>query len=317
LIRDAEKRSALKPRLQRLPADAPDRMRVWVINRPRLAQAKATPAKRAPLRVRVPKRLANPHPLVASARGILRAKGGVSWRKPHLDIAVDPAHLSRALRIMDALIKALERRGHSVTLIQRVDRFAPYQTPYRRATTHVRIGQEEVAFRLIERRRNNPSFASEPWSASRPRYLSTGRLRFEISHYVPDPKPRTSWSDGRRQRLEDVVGEMVEALEATGERARQWQVQQEKERRKREEEAEGRREEERQRALEQAKLEALEPQVADWVKSRQLREYVEMVRSRLNEIVDEAQRQELKDWLAWALAHASRLERWPPSGDVT
>jgi hypothetical protein len=192
LIRDAEKRSALKPRLQRLPADAPDRMRVWVINRPRLAQAKATPAKRAPLRVRVPKRLANPHPLVASARGILRAKGGVSWRKPHLDIAVDPAHLSRALRIMDALIKALERRGHSVTLIQRVDRFAPYQTPYRRATTQVRIGQEEVAFRLIERRRNNPSFASEPWSASRPRYLSTGRLRFEISHYVPDPKPRTS-----------------------------------------------------------------------------------------------------------------------------
>src|SRR5437867_3393657 len=68
-------------------------------------------------RVRVPRRLVDPHPLVARTAERLRvAKPGKygtvgAWGDKTLDVQVGPRSVERALRLMDALVKALEARG--------------------------------------------------------------------------------------------------------------------------------------------------------------------------------------------------------------
>jgi hypothetical protein len=220
LIRSAGKRARVEVPLQPLPQDAPERMRVWVISPQREAVEPPTGTpKREPLKIPVPGRLANPHPLVAQAREVLKNRNGYYKRLRCLNISVSAEHLSRALRIMDAVIKGLESRGHRVTVGERESRSGWDQDPP--IETQVRIGDDHVAIRLIERMKENRHTDSD---GRRPRYLSTGRLRFEITTYLPDPKPRLSWSDGRRQRLEDFVGEIVEGLEVAVERAREWRL---------------------------------------------------------------------------------------------
>jgi hypothetical protein len=309
--RSAGKRVRRRPPLPRLPMTADEGMHVFRVKpRPVMRQESKLVAKAPSLKIPVAERLRNPHPLVANAREVLRAEPHHRWRTPHLDISVSQGQLSRALRIMDALIKALEKRGYSVSVERRVSRFAggDLEGP---AITVARIAEDPVAFRLVERMQENRSRSEEDWRA--PRYLWTGRLKFEITDWWPAPAPRRTWSDGRRQRLEDFVGQIVEALKVAVERARQWRLEREEVWRKEEEERERKRGAERRRALEKARIEALERQVENWIRSRQLRDYVEMVRSRLEEVNDEAQRQELHDWLEWALAHATRLNPWPPA----
>ena len=64
------------------------------------------------------------------------------WRRePRLDIRVTPTHLDRALRIFDALVKALERRGIAVRVA--VDDH--------RRETFVELFGETVTFWLEER----------------------------------------------------------------------------------------------------------------------------------------------------------------------
>jgi hypothetical protein len=70
----------------------------------------------------VPTTLTKPHPLVRQTAEVLRPRQPSSTglleppRKQSLNIEVSPESLERALRIMDALIKALEAMGGSVSL---------------------------------------------------------------------------------------------------------------------------------------------------------------------------------------------------------
>ena len=104
-----------RPPLPRLLDGAPSEIvtHKW---KPRAAPPQTEPAGPP---IVVPAKLHNPHQLISEASRLLRG------RKPHeglvgcwstrcLDIAVAPASLGRALRIMNALIRALEKRGLQV-----------------------------------------------------------------------------------------------------------------------------------------------------------------------------------------------------------
>ncbi len=87
-----------------------------------------------PLVVEVPERLRQPHPLVRAAAEVLRRPAAPYYessgrqRVGHLAIQVDPRALPRALRIMDALSKALEGRGHRVEVRSDPYRHERYET---------------------------------------------------------------------------------------------------------------------------------------------------------------------------------------------
>ncbi len=102
---------------------------------PRTADSLEVEREKDPVwRIDVPEDLAISHPLVKQAAAAIRRSSrdrtmdrGISWRdryqaklmKPgpgHLDIAVSRASLPRALRIMQALLAAFDRRGFGVEI---------------------------------------------------------------------------------------------------------------------------------------------------------------------------------------------------------
>ena len=174
-------------------------------------------------RIRVPDRLSRPHPLVRETAAALRQRRSSSdapgsWRPARrLDIRVTPKHLGRAIRIFDALVKALEARGIPISVL----------TDERRRHTQVELYGETVAFWLEERTAPHPHVPTEAenkeGSAGRRKWdhVPSGQLRLRIENPFLE-SARKTWSDGHRAKLEDLLNDFVGGLAvvADGLRAR-------------------------------------------------------------------------------------------------
>lgn len=249
--------------------------------------------------------LTRPHPLVRHARSVLhradKDQRGVlgSWKEKYLDIHVTKESLDRALRIMDALIKGLEERGYLVEV-----------TAAERSETRVRIGEDDVAIRLEERIRRTKR-KPEPgrsWAWPAYDYHPTGELTFRVTNGVYGERGRKSWSDGKRQHLEDclngiVVG-LVAASEGLKERRRSWERQRHEAAERERLRLEGQREEER----EKAKVQKLEQDAAAWVRASQIRAYVAAVYEQAERAGGVEPASELELWLRWASGYADRID---------
>ncbi len=177
--------------------------------------------------------LASPHPLVAlTARSLRKAKpddqGLIRSWAPALPIAVSRETVDRALRTLDALVKALEARGRLVGIEEQDRAWCMTAT----------VEGEPVAFALDEqvRREARPLTPREerdkeqnPWRYRQPlyRHLLTGRLRLRI--LTPSEGwCRRRWSDGDHQRLETCLAsfiaqtEMIAAERQQERRRRDW-----------------------------------------------------------------------------------------------
>lgn len=67
-------------------------------------------------KIKVPESLISPHPFIVKTQEILNGIKTPDHREKCLDINVGQNSINRALRLMDALIKALESRGFKVSL---------------------------------------------------------------------------------------------------------------------------------------------------------------------------------------------------------
>ena len=171
--------------------------------------------------MRVPEALRRPHKLVAAARAALAEASTCSrlascaW-KGCLDISVSQEQRQRALRIMDALVKHLEASGVGVEVSrERTDRYGSEQRTF---VTEAIVGGERVGFALREKQRMHkeppsPRDAARGWPWDRPTvsYLPSGTLELSLTSPRLEGM-RRNWSDGKRQRLEDVLGEFVVGL---------------------------------------------------------------------------------------------------------
>jgi len=261
----------------------------------------------------VPETLGTPHRLVAQADRILRAsepdaKGLLQAAgKRCLDIRVTPATLERALLIMDTLVKALGKRGCSVSVAS--------EHPWATVAT---VQNETIEFLLEERIKqvaHQPTPIEEleakqfAWHPRKSDPAPSGDLRLHIAHARWYGLPAT-WTDGKKGRLEQYLGEFVRGLEDVAEAIKKQRVQ--------EEEAEHRREAERkrewkrqqQRYLDERRAAELKEQASRWREARDLREYVAalknattvMMRTEYLEIAS------LQQWRTWAEAYANRLD---------
>lgn len=254
-------------------------------------------------RIRVPRQLVDPHPLVRRTAEVLRSAGPGLYgtvnarREKCLDLRVGTRSLERALRIMDALVKALERRGFRVTI-----------STAEKPETQVEMLGQRLSITLDERikrtehvPRNGERYGPK-WD-----YIPSGQLRLKIDEW--GGSARKTWSDGERARLERQLNDVIVGLVviADAKRAREQE---------REREEAARREAERQRALaEQARREeeerrlVLERQAESWTKSQRLRAFVDEVERRAKEKgVSIAPDSELGGWIVWARQHADRLD---------
>jgi hypothetical protein len=261
----------------------------------------------------VPERLYRPHPLVertkadleqgrADRYGIVRHRD----RKSCLDIRVSKASLPRALRLMDALIKALEARGHEVEIL-------PPHLNYTE-NTRVVVGGDSVQLTLREAIRQHKNVLTDQEKAlpfwqqpAKYRHSTDGTLLFTIDQYgVNHVKKR--WVDGR-VKLEDQLNAVIIGILTVAEHNRVQRLQREAEERRRRAEEERRLEAERRQREEEQRRKDLERMAERWFESRRLRLFIQACEQTL---AAESETQQSKDsvvrWLRWAREHADRID---------
>jgi hypothetical protein len=277
-------------------------------------------------RIAVPETLVSPHHLIRMSMRHLRGRAHkwesrLPFHDDSLEVDVSSGVLDRALRVMDALLKALEARGFKVNVVRPNPNNEEFRYDYgwRKTSTRTRvlINNEWVQFGIqegydsiqIPRAQGSPStpytYTPAPSYERRP----NGKLTLRIYNDFLQPGIRHTWSDGKTRRVENCLNDFVKGLISTSEALRV--VRLEREQRRREElEAERRHEELRERREREAKLVCdLDSRVDDWHAAQNIRRFVAAVETnatvRLGKIDPES---ELERWIRWARARADQLE---------
>lgn len=267
----------------------------------------AEPSTVAPPVAAVSELLDRPHSLIAKAqkRGA-RAKeveGRLKLDYAHcLRVRTSSAAFDRALGIIDALVRGSESRGWSWKVTGK-------------GSTVVECAGETISVELLERISRRDAPKPEPpkrlsrataWSSyslplpDRYVWVPSGELQF-VLHEYPGMPVRKSWSDGKRQRLEDKVLQILDGLQ---EMAAALAIKRERNAaRKREWEAEEARRLQRARLAEVERLrrKRLKTALVDWERAERLRKFCDAVERT-------GSGRPGRDWLDWAREQADLLD---------
>ncbi len=285
-------------------------------------QARIDAEKRPDSLIVVPPAFSEAHPLVANAQeSLARAKEDTcgllaGGEVGGLDLKVGTDSLERALRIMDALLKALDGRGFTVSVDEK------------KRTTATVLG-ESVAFaleELVDRTERPLTPAQEkdkarnPWKYSRPQYdySPSGRLSIKITDPSWGEIGRRSWSDGKKQRIENVLNAFMAALIQAAAAEREHRIQREKWAREQAERERRQREWQRRKQAEERQLWALFTDAECWQKSQQIRAYVQAVQESAERTLGRIEpASPLEEWIGWARQQADRLDPLAPFSHCT
>ena len=265
-------------------------------------------------RVIVSKKLTLPHPLVRQSIEILnKAKPDNygflrPWGKKYLNIRVGRSHLSRALRIMDALIKFLESCGFPVSTTM------GYHLP----VTSAEIFNEKIEFLLTEKIKRYDYVPSkeEERKIALGRYVylphwtheSTGILMLQIDTYGAYGV-RKRWVDTTVKKIENNLNEFVLSAIKIADIRRTERLEREERERIRKEEQWKLEEEKRRLEEEKERIRNLEKQADLWLKSRILKAYIRAVEKAAS--VNQHSEEEMaciEKWLSWARKHIKGID---------
>ncbi len=276
----------------------------------------------------VPQKLQKPHALVSEAASLLRGRqpqdGLLSCRATRcLDISVGRASLGRALRIMNALLRALEKRGLQVEVTRALINETPGQTDGSPSNaTRVHVADEWIQWSLTEKRTQVLEPAPKPpgWLKGREleSWLWTNRPErklvpngiFEVSivnaQYLG---VRTVWRDGKRKRIEDCLDEFIAHLYVAAEAVKQHREHLARAQRQRQEEELRRFELEQERRKEEQRAREFEEELRCWRLARDAREYLAEIRGLLEQAgAERSESLALARSLAWVEGFARRID---------
>jgi len=259
--------------------------------------------------IEVPTQLDQPHRLVEKTIKALRNAHPDRRRllalihRHSLPIEVSRQTSDRALRIMDALIKAIEKRGHEFELTREPKRamLVKIQDQTLRVSLRERVFRTEYAPRAEEVNREG----LHGWSsAPRLDYEHSGRLMFRI-HDLYGTGLQQTWGDGHSKRIEQCLGRIVVGLEAAArtmlERHLLWEHQSEEREVGWKSEEEVRRQKEHDVQL----VEDLKQEAASWRAAEEVRAFVRAAQATTAVRVSSAQ---FEQWTAWANSVADDLD---------
>jgi len=183
-----------------LPKAKPDTPREWVLTPQGRRQTFSQSDVDIPT-IRVPEKLGKPHPKLIAIRTELREArrdeyGRVcsSYRLIH----VTKASISRSLRLLTALFRTLEQRGHSISEND--------------SGITICAAGEEFRVSLYEAAKRIPHPNPSDWGYPKWAYVPTERLELTLS--VPGfYRLGRQWSDTAKRALEERLGEVVLTIE--------------------------------------------------------------------------------------------------------
>jgi hypothetical protein len=204
-----------------------------------------------------------------------------------LSVAVSEALVGRTLLVLDTLVQEFKERAIEVIPAEdeKLSRFV--------------VGSEHVPFYIREQSKRTKEKGSYF-----DRYSPKGILSFVIDRY-----PSRAWHDGKAQRLEDLLGEIVAGTLHQGEVLRLQRLEREEWHRRWEEEQHLRELQEGARKKEQAKRRDFRAQVEKWNLCKMMREYiVERERTLENTTLEPEIKRQVLDWVAWAKQYVERID---------
>ncbi len=239
-------------------------------------------------------RLDSPHPLVlATIKALRRARLSDSDKlrindPSSLNVRVGAASVDRAMRIMDALIKACEKRGWSVSV-----------GPAPRTRTIVRVFDEDVGVSLDEFVGGKPGVAG---------YAPSGSLFLQLA----PSRQRSMWADTETQRVEGLLNEFMIGLVVAAIEARNNRIATEEWQRQRDAEQQLHRDTWLRTQRAAAMERALNHVVREHQRVRQIREYIADARA----VPIAANYPALVEWLEWAASYADSIDPLLPEPKV-
>ena len=262
------------------------------------------------------------HPLIVQGRGAFKhaqaSESKILWtRERCLNIRVSKDSLDRALRIMAAIIAAIEDRGFTVAVETRRGEKQEIQTVAKIYGHVIRFGLTEKIDRveiaapskggLLER---VLTYGGKPVTLER-----SGRLSIDV--WTEWGYNRRNWRDGKTQRLEDLLPQVVGGFMrlALGDRAEERKKAAEE--REKQRIAEERANLEKSIKTEQSKVNALRNAAARWLRAEQVRSFISAARDAAiqnGQSVDAGS--PFGDWVVWADQQADQLDplkESPPS----
>jgi len=267
----------------------------------------------------VPGRLSNPHPLIKQSSEILNSRqpndDGLVHppKKGCLDITVSKNSLRRALRIMDTIIKALEKLGYDVYLSE--------------GRTKTKIQEVLISFGMSEKLTTKKKRPKE--------HDLKGRYRFGHNRFTEERLPsgdlcltiheaedfyiygcQQNWNDGKKSKLENRINSFIDGLVTVAvakiedDKEREEEERRRIERRRQLEQERLKRAELRQRYLEEeARVTKLTSEAKSWKRSQILREYIaEIEKHPTAGELSLSLEKPLAEWLKWAHDQADRLD---------
>jgi hypothetical protein len=249
--------------------------------------------------VEIPTDLRRCDPLVSATR---RAIESAKSCKDHLvrtigsgilDVTATKSSLHRALCLMEALIRASALRGWKVECGEN-------------RATHVVIGEDSVSLSLSERiqRTEIQPQPNEKWYVRRYTYAATGRLVLQLNDYLGN-RTRATWSDGKVQRLEAMLPQVIRGLEIASQRRRELRLERIERERKWAEERRLREDLAKRVRTEKERRARLESEAAAWQRAAGIRQLSDELERRARVTPDSFESDATSRWLQWARAIAA------------
>ncbi len=248
--------------------------------------------------------LRNPHPLVQASKSKLSNPYTDRYKRCSgdrgcLNISVSRGSIPRALLIMDALIKALLKRGYGT-----------YQKGEYESITTVGIDGEEFTISIQEASKQIPAnnsgkerdrYSFEPLYD----YVPTGCLTLQITNFYWGAR---SVSDSKKQKLEDKLNDFVLLIIKAAEVKSKMRIEDEMERKENEERRPREQEIRHKQEQEQQMVKELSDNATAWNKCVLVRDYIAAVQNH-------ADGGGLDSWIIWANQQVDDVESrlWQPS----
>jgi len=214
--KDAEQRH--KPELSESASPSRDTIKFQVLDVALIGQpkTKAPPVPKPQQNpIKVPQSLQNPHPLVAATLDAAKKRtvdhGRLVLDSKSLDIRVSPDSIGRALRLMNALIKASEKGGYTWAISGEGNTTVAWQGESMRVDLKERLVRREKPRVPAPAPKRRGAWA--PYVPSWPTYewIATSELTLHVDEYITSGAQR-KWQDTKRTRLEDKLSDILAGL---------------------------------------------------------------------------------------------------------
>lgn len=270
-------------------------------------------------KIQVYERLTSPHPIIEKTLNTLKeAKADLYGRLFLLadkcfNVSITRNSISKAMRILDALLKGLDKRGFCLSLSS-----DPYNPHRNRNLSHVTVLKQKIEISLDEPVKKvdrvlTPAEEKDrlkhPWKYhEKSVYVPSGELALRINN-VHWGEIRRTWSDGKKVRLQDCLNDfMIGLIRASGV-LRSVKLKREIEKREWEEQERERVEKERKVQEEQERFRTFMMDVENWHKSIKIRAYIDAVREKaIRGQGAIAPGSQIEKWLAWATQEAEKID---------